>query len=99
MSCYIAVTLQRTRLTSSKVETREIVAHLVSQMPHEIEGDPPDLMLAAIERSLVGSPFQQLASCLEINTASEFLEGASIGYALEPGRYESPNEQASCANS
>lgn len=63
-----------TGLTSAKALSREIAARVVSELLNELEGDPLDLAFAAIERDLLRSPFQRLASCPEIDTAAEFVE-------------------------
>jgi hypothetical protein len=63
-----------TGLTSAKALSREIARRVVVELVKELEADPLDLSLAAIERTLLGSPFQRLASCPDIDTASEFVE-------------------------
>lgn len=85
---------RETGLTSAKATSREIAARVVAELMHEIDGDPLDLAFAAIERSLIGSPFHRLASCPKINTAADFVERRVERLQARSGRYLSPAEQA-----
>ncbi|QNP46065.1 hypothetical protein H9L14_01975 [Sphingomonas sediminicola] len=82
-----------TGLTSAKGIGGEIAARVVPAVMREIEGDALELALAAIERDLIGSPFQRLASCPEIDTASLFVERQVERLRARSGRYLSPTEQ------
>ena len=82
-----------TGLTSAKAISREIAARVVPALMSELEGDPLELALAAIERDLIGSPFQRLASCPEIDTASLFVEMRVERVRARCGRYLTEAEQ------
>ena len=83
-----------TGLKSAKAISREIAVRVVSTLMKEIEADPLELALAAIERDLIGSPFQRLASCPEIDTASLFVDLRVERLRARCGRYLSSEEQS-----
>jgi hypothetical protein len=90
-----AILRAETRLTSARALSREIASRVILELMKELEGDPLDLALAAIERNLIGSPFQRLASCPAIDTAALFVEMRIERVRARSGRYLSPPEQAS----
>ena len=81
-------------LTSAKALSREIAARVVNEFLHELEADPLDLAFAAIERELLRSPFRRLASCPDIDLASEFVKRRMKAVEDRQGRYLSTAEQA-----
>jgi hypothetical protein len=89
-----AIVKAETGLTSAKAVSREIAARVVKEFLHELEADPLDLAFAAIERELLRSPFQRLASCPDINLASEFVKRRMKAVEDRQGRYLSPADQA-----
>jgi hypothetical protein len=89
-----AIVRSETGLTSAKALSREIAARVVKEFMHELEADPLDLAFAAIERALLRSPFQRLASCPDINLASEFVKRRMKAVEDRQGRYLSTADQA-----
>jgi hypothetical protein len=83
------------QLTSARALSREIASRVAVELMKELEGDPLDLALAAIERDLIGLPFQRLASCPAIDTAAVFVDMRVERIRARSGRYLSPAEQAS----
>jgi hypothetical protein len=83
-----------TGLTSAKALSREIARRVVVELMADLEADPLDLAFAAIERDLLQSPFQRLASCPDINLAAEFVKRRTKSVEDRQGRYLSPPEQA-----
>jgi hypothetical protein len=93
-----AIVRSETGLTSAKALGREIAARVTVELLKELDGDPLDLALAAIERDLIGSPFQRLASCPDIDTVALFVELRVEQVRARSGRYLSPLEQTAERN-
>jgi hypothetical protein len=83
-----------TGVASAKALSREIAARVVMAFLAELEADPMDLAFAAIERDLLRSPFQRLASCPDIDLAFEFVKRRIKAVEDRQGRYLAPVEQA-----
>ena len=79
--------------TSARALSREIAARVVAEFLRELEADPLDLAFSAIERELLRSPFQRLASCPDINLAAEFVKRRVKRLEDRQGRYLSPKDQ------
>lgn len=84
---------RETGLSSAKAISQEIAARVIRELMTEIEGDPLELALAAVERDLIGAPVQRLASCPDINTISEFVQRRMKRVEDRQGRYLSQAEQ------
>lgn len=89
-----AIVRAETRLTSAKALSHEIARRVVKALMKEVEADELSAVMAAIEHRLIGSPFQRLASCPEIDTASLFVDLQVERVRARSGRYLSPAEQA-----
>jgi hypothetical protein len=89
-----AIVRDETGLTSAKSISREIASRVVSELMRELDGDSLDLALAAIDRVVIGSPFQRLAADPDINTANEFVELQVERVRARCGRTLHPNEEA-----
>lgn len=89
-----AVVRAETRLTSAKGQSREVARRVVIELMKEVEADELSALMAAIEHRLSGSPFQRLASCPNIDTASLFVELQVERVRARSGRYLSPEAQA-----
>jgi hypothetical protein len=87
------VVRRETGMISAKAVSREIAARVVRALETELEADPLELALIAIERDLIGSPFQRLASCPNIDTISDLVERRVNRLRARSGRYLSPAEQ------
>ena len=88
-----AIVRAETDASSAKAQSRQIAARVTAELMKELDGDPLDLALAAIERDVIGSPFQQLASCPEIDTASLFVERRVERLRARSGRYLCSQEE------
>jgi hypothetical protein len=82
-----------TGLTSARAVSREIARRVVAEFFADLDADPLDLAFAAVERELLRSPFQRLASCPHINLSAEFVERRSRRIEQRHGRYLSPARQ------
>jgi hypothetical protein len=89
-----AIVRGETGATSARALSREVAIRVTAELMKEIEGDPVDLALAAIERDLIGSPFHRLASCPEIDTASLYVELRVDRLRARSGRFLSLGGQA-----
>lgn len=89
-----AIVRDETGLTSARALSREVARRVTAELMKEVEGDELDAVMAAIEHRLIGSPFQRLASCPEIDTASLLVELQVERVRARCGRYLSPAEQA-----
>lgn len=73
---------------------REIAARVVAAMLADLERtEPLQIALAALEQRVAPSPITTLATCPEIDSASEFVERRVEGVRSRHGRYLRPDEQ------
>lgn len=82
-----------TGLTSVLALGREIADRVAAELVSDLDADPLDHAFAAIERDLLNSPFQRLATCPTIDTATDFLTLRFEKMRARNGRYLSPEEQ------
>lgn len=81
-------------LTAARAASREIASRVMVELVKQLEGDPLDLALLAIERSLAESPFHRLATCPDVDTMREFIQRRSKRLECRHGRYQTLAEQA-----
>jgi hypothetical protein len=83
-----------TALTSAKAQSREIARRVVIELMADIDADDLEAAVAAVERRLIGeTPFQQLASSPEVDTASLFVERRAKRLQARAGKYLTQCEQ------
>jgi hypothetical protein len=82
-----------TGLTSARAISREVARRVSLVFMADLEADPLDQAFAAIDRATTSSPFQRLASCPDINIASEFVKLRLKAVEARQGRYLSPQHQ------
>jgi len=85
-----AIVRADTGATSNPAIAREIAARVVTALIADLERDPNDELaaaMAAVEQRLLPSPFVKLATCPDIDTASEYVKRRVARYEARATRY------------